>query len=151
MPMIYPTIQSAWCRFSPKPCWGTAGAAKVILPCSRPGVDQAPATRCLIPSVYRSSRFMPADKVPVFLPSSAGTARRRDKRIRVNTLQVLAWIKHRVSSAKLEAFNAAISRIVKRGCGYRDLEYLSLKIRQEAASCRPAADPTKLFRWILSC
>ncbi len=47
--------------------------------------------------------------------------------------EILAWIKHRVTSAKLEAFNATISRIVKRACGYRDLEYLYLKIRQEAA------------------
>lgn len=47
--------------------------------------------------------------------------------------EILAWIKHRVTSAKLEAFNATISRIVKRACGYRDLEYLYLKIRQEAS------------------
>ena len=47
--------------------------------------------------------------------------------------EILAWIKHRVTSAKLEAFNATISRIVKRACGYRDLDYLYLKIRQEAA------------------
>jgi len=47
--------------------------------------------------------------------------------------EILAWTKHRVTSAKLEAFNATISRIVKRACGYRDLEYLYLKIRQEAA------------------
>ncbi|MGD9947892.1 MAG: transposase [Desulfobulbus sp.] len=48
--------------------------------------------------------------------------------------EILAWIKHPVTSAKLEAFNAPINRIVKRACGYRDLEYLYLKIRQEAAS-----------------
>lgn len=47
--------------------------------------------------------------------------------------EILAWIKHRVTSAKLEAFNATISRIVKRACGYRDLDYLYLKIRQEAS------------------
>lgn len=47
--------------------------------------------------------------------------------------EILAWIKHRVTSAKIEAFNATISRIVKRACGYRDLDYLYLKIRQEAS------------------
>lgn len=46
--------------------------------------------------------------------------------------EILAWIKHRVTSAKLEAFNATISRIVKRACGYRDLGPLYLKIRQKA-------------------
>ncbi|MGE4558675.1 MAG: transposase [Desulfobulbus sp.] len=42
-------------------------------------------------------------------------------------------MKHLVTSAKLEAFNAPINRIVKRACGYRDFEDLYLKIRQEAA------------------
>lgn len=46
--------------------------------------------------------------------------------------EILAFIRHRVTSAKLEAFNATIARIVRRACGYRDLEYLFLKIRQEA-------------------
>ena len=55
------------------------------------------------------------------------------KRVNQDRDEILAWIKHRVTSAKLEAFNATISRIVKRACGYRDLEYLYLKIRQEAA------------------
>ncbi len=46
--------------------------------------------------------------------------------------EILSFIKHRVTSAKLEAFNATIARIVKRACGYRDLDYLFLKIRQES-------------------
>ena len=45
--------------------------------------------------------------------------------------EILSFIRHRITSAKLEAFNATISRIVKRACGYQDLEYLFLKIRQE--------------------
>nr|HDM58900.1 hypothetical protein [Bacillota bacterium] len=39
--------------------------------------------------------------------------------------------KHHITSTKIEAFNATIARIVRRACGYRDLEYLHLKIRQE--------------------
>lgn len=49
--------------------------------------------------------------------------------------EILSFISHRVTSAKIEAFNATISRIVKRACGYRDLDYLFLKIRQEG--CPP--------------
>ncbi len=49
--------------------------------------------------------------------------------------EILSFIRHRVTSAKIEAFNATISRIVKRACGYRDLDYLFLKIRQEG--CPP--------------
>lgn len=45
--------------------------------------------------------------------------------------EILSFIRHRVTSAKLEAFNATIARIVRKACGYRDLDYLFLKIRQE--------------------
>lgn len=48
---------------------------------------------------------------------------------------ILAFCKHRITSAKIEAFNATIGRLVCRACGYRDLEYLYLKIRQEALKC----------------
>lgn len=46
--------------------------------------------------------------------------------------EILASCKHGITSARIEAFNATIARIVRRACGYRDLEYLYLKIRQEA-------------------
>ncbi len=46
--------------------------------------------------------------------------------------EILSYIKHRITSGKIEAFNATIARIIRRACGYRDLEYLYLKIRQEA-------------------
>lgn len=49
--------------------------------------------------------------------------------------EILSFCKHRITSAKIEAFNATIGRIVRRACGYRDLEYLYLKIRQEALTC----------------
>jgi transposase len=45
--------------------------------------------------------------------------------------EILSFIRHRITSAKLEAFNATIARIVRKACGYRDLDYLFLKIRQE--------------------
>jgi len=35
---------------------------------------------------------------------------------------ILAFYKHHITSAKIEAFNATIERIVRRACGYRDLE-----------------------------
>lgn len=47
--------------------------------------------------------------------------------------EIISCTKHRITSAKLEAFNGVINRIVKKACGYRDLEYLYLKIRQEAS------------------
>jgi len=54
---------------------------------------------------------------------------RFDKGVDQDRNEILTWIKNRITSAKLETFNATISRIVKRACGYRDLDYLYLKIR----------------------
>ena len=45
---------------------------------------------------------------------------------------LLSYCQHRITSAKIEAFNGVIKRIVYKACGYNDLEYLYLKIRQEA-------------------
>ena len=46
---------------------------------------------------------------------------------------LLSYCRHRITSAKIEAFNGTIKRIVYKACGYNDLDYLYLKIRQEAA------------------
>ena len=46
--------------------------------------------------------------------------------------RLLSYCQHRITSAKIEAFNGVIKRIVYKACGYNDLEYLYLKIRQEA-------------------
>lgn len=45
---------------------------------------------------------------------------------------LLSYCQHRITSAKIEAFNGVIKRIVYKACGYNDLEYLYLKIRQES-------------------
>ena len=45
---------------------------------------------------------------------------------------LLSYCHHRITSAKIEAFNGVIKRIVYKACGYNDPEYLYLKIRQEA-------------------
>ncbi len=47
---------------------------------------------------------------------------------------LLSYCAHQVTSAKVESFNATIKRIIRKACGYRDMEYLYLKIRQEALS-----------------
>lgn len=47
---------------------------------------------------------------------------------------LLSYCKHQITSAKIESFNATIKRIIRKACGYRDMDYLYLKIRQEALS-----------------
>jgi transposase len=46
--------------------------------------------------------------------------------------EVLAYCKHRITTARLEGFNNLISRAIHRACGVRDLHYLFLKLRQES-------------------
>ena len=45
---------------------------------------------------------------------------------------LLSYCRNRITSAKIEAFNGVIKRIIYKACGYNDLDYLYLKIRQEA-------------------
>lgn len=45
--------------------------------------------------------------------------------------QILAYCEHRITSAKIEAFNAAVARVVTKACGVSNLDYLFLKLRQE--------------------
>lgn len=46
--------------------------------------------------------------------------------------EILNYCKHRITTAKLEAFNNTVSRIIHRACGVQDLEYLFLKARQQS-------------------
>lgn len=45
--------------------------------------------------------------------------------------QILAYCTHRITSAKIEAFNAIIARVITKACGVANLDYLFLKLRQE--------------------
>lgn len=42
---------------------------------------------------------------------------------------ILLWFDHKISSAKLEAFNGNIRRLMKNTCGMRDQEYMFLRIK----------------------
>jgi len=51
--------------------------------------------------------------------------------------EVLNYCKHRITTARLEAFNNTVSRLIHRACGVRDMDYLFLKLRQESLACDP--------------
>ena len=51
--------------------------------------------------------------------------------------EVLNYCRHRVTTARLEAFNNTVSRLIHRACGMRDMDYLFLKLRQESLACDP--------------
>lgn len=46
--------------------------------------------------------------------------------------RVCAFVKHRLTSGKIEGFNNLVSRIVHRSCGIRDLDYLELRLRYDS-------------------
>ncbi len=47
-----------------------------------------------------------------------------------NFNEVINFFKYRISSGKIEAANAAISRIQSKTCGLFNIPYLFLKLRQ---------------------
>lgn len=49
---------------------------------------------------------------------------------------IIAYCKHHVTSGKIEAFNNQIARLLHRGCGYRNLDHLFLRLRQQYASAK---------------
>jgi transposase len=49
--------------------------------------------------------------------------------------QIISSCQHRITSAKIESFNAQISRVMHKACGVSNLDYLWLKLRQ--ASLQP--------------
>ena len=48
---------------------------------------------------------------------------------------LLSYFRHRITSGKIESFNATVQRVKQRCCGIRDLDYLWLKLRQESVGC----------------
>src|SRR2546421_8592239 len=46
--------------------------------------------------------------------------------------QILNFCKHRITSARIEAFNTIVSRVIHKACGVANLDFLFLKLRQES-------------------
>jgi transposase len=44
--------------------------------------------------------------------------------------EIISYCKHRLTSAKIESFNAQIQRVMQKACGVSNLNYLWLKLRQ---------------------
>lgn len=44
--------------------------------------------------------------------------------------EIVSFCKHQLTSAKIESFNATISRVIHKACGISNLDYLWLKLRQ---------------------
>lgn len=46
--------------------------------------------------------------------------------------QILNFCQHRITSARIEAFNTIVSRVIHKACGVANLDFLFLKLRQES-------------------
>jgi len=46
--------------------------------------------------------------------------------------QILNFCQHRITSARIEAFNTTVSRVIHKACGVANLDFLFLKLRQES-------------------
>ncbi|MCB1132327.1 MAG: transposase, partial [Verrucomicrobiae bacterium] len=46
--------------------------------------------------------------------------------------RVCGFVKHGLTSGLIEGFNNLVSRMIHKACGYRDLDYLELKLRHHS-------------------
>jgi transposase len=68
------------------------------------------------------------------MAASSGLApfQRLAKGFRSQREKVCGFVKHGLTSGLIEGFNNLLSRMVHRACGYRDLDYLWLKLRHHS-------------------
>jgi transposase len=66
------------------------------------------------------------------LVSGVEALRRFGRKVLKARNEILNFCKHRITTGPLEGFNNTISRIIRRACGVRSLDYLFLKLRQES-------------------
>jgi len=46
--------------------------------------------------------------------------------------RITSYIKHKVTSGRIEGFNSQISKLIQRACGIADLDYLFLRLRHQS-------------------
>ena len=66
------------------------------------------------------------------MESGLAVVQRFAQRIRDVSRQVVNAVRYQLNNGRLEGFNNLIARILHRGCGYADIDYLKLKLRQAA-------------------
>lgn len=63
------------------------------------------------------------------LASGLAPFQRLAKGFRKQREKVCGYVKHGLTSGLIEGFNNLIARMIHKACGYRDLDYLELKLR----------------------
>jgi len=66
------------------------------------------------------------------LASGVDQAKRFARRLGTQVRRIVNAVRYDLNNGRLEGFNNLISRVIHRACGYRDEEYLKLKLRHQA-------------------
>ena len=64
--------------------------------------------------------------------SGLASFQRLAKSFRQHSEKVCGFVKHGLTSGLIEGFNNLVSRMVHKACGFRDLDYLELKLRHHS-------------------
>lgn len=66
------------------------------------------------------------------LASTLAPFQRLARSFRRHSEKVCGFVKHGLTSGLIEGFNNLIARMIHKACGYRDLDYLELKLRHRS-------------------
>jgi len=81
--------------------------------------------QCIDKETVKSELLSWIDQAAV---SEIGILKDAARKLQVGKLFILNACKHRISTAKLEATNRKIGTLQRNACGYRDHQYLKLRI-----------------------
>ena len=70
--------------------------------------------------------------IAIALESGVGELARFARGLTQAKEQILNFCQHRITSARIEAFNTIVSRVIHKACGVANLDFLFLKLRQES-------------------
>ena len=70
--------------------------------------------------------------IAMAVESGVGELARFARRLIAAKEQILNFCEHRITSARIEAFNTIVSRVIHKACGVANLDFLFLKLRQES-------------------
>ncbi|NBP86082.1 MAG: ISL3 family transposase [Nitrosomonadaceae bacterium] len=70
--------------------------------------------------------------IAMALESGVGELTRFARGLHEAKEQILNFCQHRITSARIEAFNTIVSRVIHKACGVANLDFLFLKLRQES-------------------
>lgn len=66
------------------------------------------------------------------LASGLAPFQRLARGLKQQSVKVSGFVKHGLTSSLIEGFNNLVARMIHKACGYRDLDYLQLRLRHRS-------------------